>query len=41
VKQELHNLFNQAIEQLKTDSIIPAEHEVRLMFERTRQTMWP
>ncbi len=27
----------QAIEQLKSDSIIPADHEVRLMFERTRQ----
>jgi len=37
VKQELHDLFNQAIEQLKTDSVIPNEHEVRLMFERTRQ----
>ena len=27
----------QAIEQLKSDDIIPVEHEVRLMFERTRQ----
>lgn len=37
MKQELHGLFNQAIEQLKADSVIPAEHDVRLMFERTRQ----
>ena len=37
MKQQLHDLFNQAINQLKADSIIPAEHEVRLMFERTRQ----
>jgi len=37
VKQQLHDLFNQAINQLKDDSIIPAEHEVSLMFERTRQ----
>ena len=37
MKQQLHDLFNQAINQLKADSIIPAEHEVSLMFERTRQ----
>ena len=37
MKQQLHDLFTQAIEQLKTDSVIPNEHEVRLMFERTRQ----
>ncbi len=37
MKQQLHDLFNQALDQLKADSIIPAEHEVRLMFERTRQ----
>lgn len=37
MKQQLHTLFTQAIDQLKTDSIIPAETEVRLRFERTRQ----
>ena len=37
MKQQLHDLFTQAIDQLKTDSIIPAETEVRLRFERTRQ----
>jgi len=37
VKEQLHNIFNQAIEQLKADSVIPSEHDVRLMFERTRQ----
>ena len=37
MKQQLHDLFMQAIEQLKTDEIIPAEHEIRLMFEHTRQ----
>ena len=37
MKQQLHDLFNQAIDKLKADSVIPAEHEVRLMFERTRQ----
>ena len=37
MKQQLHDLFDQAIEQLKKDSVIPNEHEVRLMFERTRQ----
>ncbi len=37
MKEQLHNIFNQAIEQLKADSVIPSEHDVRLMFERTRQ----
>jgi len=37
VKQQLHDLFTQALDQLKSDSVIPADHEVRLMFERTRQ----
>ena len=37
MKQQLNDLFNQAIDQLKADSIIPADHEVRLVFERTRQ----
>ncbi len=37
MKQQLEDLFTQAIDQLKADSIIPPEHEVRLMFERTRQ----
>lgn len=37
MKQKLHDLFSQALEQLKSNSIIPADHEVRLLFERTRQ----
>ena len=37
MKQQLNDLFNQAIDQLKADSIIPADHEVRLVLERTRQ----
>lgn len=37
MKQQLHDLFSQAIEQLKTDQVIPSDHQVRLMFERTRQ----
>lgn len=37
MKQQLHDLFNQAIDQLKSDAVIPEQHEVRLMFERTRQ----
>lgn len=37
MKQQLVDLFSQAIDQLKADSIIPEDHQVRLMFERTRQ----
>jgi len=37
VKQQLHDLFSQALDQLKANSVIPADHDVRLMFERTRQ----
>lgn len=37
MKPQLHELFSKAIEQLKADQVIPVEHEVRLMFERTRQ----
>ncbi len=37
MQQQLNDLFTQAINQLKADSVIPAEHEVRLLFERTRQ----
>ncbi|MFT4630942.1 MAG: arginyl-tRNA synthetase [Dinoroseobacter sp.] len=36
MQQQLNDLFTQAINQLKADSVIPAEHEVRLLFERTR-----
>ncbi len=34
---QLETLFGQAIEQLKTDAILPADHEVQLRFERARQ----
>jgi len=37
LKQQLHDLFSHAINQLKQDSIIPADHDIKLMFERTRQ----
>jgi len=37
LKDQLHNLFNQAIEQLKSDAVIPGDHQVQLKFERTRQ----
>ena len=37
MKEKLHSLFIEAIEQLKLDGSIPSEHDVRLMFERTRQ----
>lgn len=37
MKDQLHNLFSHAIEQLKRDEVIPADHAVNLMFERTRQ----
>ncbi len=36
MKAQLQKLFAQAIDQLKTDGIIPTEHEVALQFERTR-----
>ena len=36
MKQQLHDLFAQAISQLKADAIIPNDHQVGLMFERTR-----
>lgn len=37
MKQQLKDLFTQAIDQLKADSIIPSEHQPQLIFERTRQ----
>jgi arginyl-tRNA synthetase len=37
VKDQLQALFNQAIDQLKADQVIPTEHEVSIQFERTRQ----
>lgn len=37
VKDQLHALFSQAIEQLKNAQVIPADHQVNLNFERTRQ----
>lgn len=37
MKDQLQQLFDQAITSLKNDSIIPADHEVTLSFERTRQ----
>lgn len=36
MKEKLHALFVQAIDQLKLDAVIPADHEVALKFERTR-----
>lgn len=37
MKPQLHELFSTAIDQLKADQVIPEEHDVRLMFEHTRQ----
>lgn len=37
MKDQLHALFSQAIDTLKADSVIPQDHEVTLVFERTRQ----
>ena len=37
MKPQLHSLFIQAIDQLKTDGVIPPDHDVRMLFERTRQ----
>lgn len=37
MKDQLHSLFTQAIDQLKSNAVIPDDHDVRLMFERTRQ----
>lgn len=37
MKDQLHGLFTQAIEKLKADDVIPADHEVSIQFERTRQ----
>ena len=36
MKPQLHALFSQAIDQLKSDAVIPADHEVALTFERAR-----
>ena len=37
MKDQLHGLFSQAIEKLKANDIIPADHPVNIQFERTRQ----
>ena len=37
MKQQLHAVFAQAVQQLKNDGVIPAEQEVNIQFERTRQ----
>ena len=37
MKDQLHGLFAQAIEKLKADDVIPADHQVNIQFERTRQ----
>lgn len=37
LKDQLHSLFIQAIDALKTDQVIPTDHEVSIQFERTRQ----
>ncbi len=37
MKDQLHALFSQAIDTLKANQVLPADHEVNLVFERTRQ----
>lgn len=37
MKEQLNSLFTQALEQLKTDEVLPADFSVDLRFERTRQ----
>jgi len=37
LKDQLHALFTQAIDSLKANEVIPADHNVTLVFERTRQ----
>lgn len=37
MKQQLEILFSQAVEKLKHNDVLPAEHVVKLQFERTRQ----
>lgn len=37
MKDQLASLFTQVINTLKTNEVIPADHEVNLVFERTRQ----
>ena len=37
MKDQLHSLFSQAIDTLKANEVIPADHQVKLVFERTRQ----
>lgn len=37
MKQDLQNIFEQAIEQLKTEGIIAADQSVTLIFDRTKQ----
>ena len=36
MKQKLYELFSSAVEQLKTDGVIPQETDVRIAFERSR-----
>lgn len=37
MKDQLHDLFSQAISALKDNEVIPVDHSVTLVFERTRQ----
>ena len=37
MKEQLHSLFIQAVDELKRKEIIPSEQQVRLQFDRTRQ----
>ena len=37
MKEQLESLFGNAINKLKSEGIIPEEHQVKLMFERARQ----
>lgn len=37
MKDQLHALFSQSLETLKANQVIPQDHQVSLIFERTRQ----
>lgn len=37
MKQQLQTVFEQAVQQLKTEGVIPADQQVNIQFERTRQ----
>ena len=37
MKQQLHAVFEQALQQLKNEGVVPVDQEVKIQFERTRQ----